>query len=73
MISTIIYLLFGRKGGRMIRVENLVSYNSHEVLKGITLEVKAGEIYGFIGPNGAGKSTTMNILAGLIDFQVENV
>lgn len=54
----------------MIRVENLVkSYNSHEVLKGITLEVKAGEIYGFIGPNGAGKSTTMNILAGLIDFQ----
>jgi len=54
----------------MIRIENLVkSYDYHEVLKGITLEVKKGEIYGFIGPNGAGKSTTMNILAGLIDYQ----
>lgn len=54
----------------MIRIENLVkSYNGLKVLKGITLEVKVGEIYGFIGHNGAGKSTTMNILAGLIDFE----
>lgn len=54
----------------MIKIEKLVkSYGNHKVLKGITLEVKEGEIYGFIGHNGAGKSTTMNILTGLMDFQ----
>lgn len=50
----------------MIRIENLhKSFKSFEALRGIDLEVKSGEIYGFIGQNGAGKSTTMNILAGL--------
>mgnify|MGYP000347612478 FL=1 len=54
----------------MIRIENLVkSYGKHQVLKGVNIEVKEGEVYGFIGQNGAGKSTTMNILAGLIGFQ----
>ena len=33
----------------------------------LSLEVKAGEIYGLIGPNGSGKSTTMKILLGLIN------
>ncbi|MDQ1088788.1 MULTISPECIES: ABC transporter ATP-binding protein [unclassified Siphonobacter] len=37
-----------------------------QVLKGINLEVKAGEIIGYIGPNGAGKSTTIKILLGMI-------
>ena len=50
----------------MITVRNLKkSFHSFEALKGIDLNVKNGEIYGFIGHNGAGKSTTMNILAGL--------
>jgi ABC-2 type transport system ATP-binding protein len=50
----------------MIQVKNLKkSYKQFEVLKGLDLNVKQGEIYGFIGKNGAGKSTTMNILAGL--------
>lgn len=54
----------------MIRIENLVkNYGEHQVLKGVNIEVKEGEVYGFIGHNGAGKSTTMNILAGLIGFQ----
>lgn len=53
----------------MIKIENLFkSYGSHKVLKGVDIEVKEGEVYGFIGQNGAGKSTTMNILAGLIEF-----
>lgn len=54
----------------MIRIEGLYkNYGNHEVLKGIGLEVGAGEVYGFIGHNGAGKSTTMNILVGLQDYQ----
>jgi len=32
------------------------SYGKHEVLRGVDLTVKQGEVYGFIGPNGAGKS-----------------
>ncbi len=35
-------------------------------LNGLTLEVPAGEIYGFLGPNGAGKTTTIKLLIGLI-------
>lgn len=54
----------------MIRIENLTkNYGSHQVLKGVNIEVREGEVYGFIGHNGAGKSTTMNILAGLIGFE----
>ncbi|PKM67991.1 MAG: ABC transporter ATP-binding protein [Firmicutes bacterium HGW-Firmicutes-2] len=50
----------------MIEVKNMKkSFKQFEVLKGLDLNVKHGEIYGFIGKNGAGKSTTMNILAGL--------
>lgn len=54
----------------MITINELYkNYGRHEVLKGINVEVAAGEIYGFIGHNGAGKSTTMSILVGLMDFQ----
>lgn len=50
----------------MISVKGLVKdFGGFQVLKGLDMQVKAGEIYGFIGQNGAGKTTTMNILAGL--------
>lgn len=50
----------------MITVTNLHKYfQTSHALKGINLQVKQGEIYGFIGQNGAGKTTTLNILAGL--------
>ena len=37
-----------------------------EVLKGITLDIQPGEVFGFLGPNGAGKTTTIKIITGLI-------
>ncbi|MGC8663932.1 MAG: ABC transporter ATP-binding protein [Thermoplasmata archaeon] len=44
-----------------------VSYNKKNyVLKGITFNVKKGEIFGFLGPNGAGKTTTIRVLTTLI-------
>ncbi|MCA0232905.1 MAG: ABC transporter ATP-binding protein [Bacteroidetes bacterium] len=45
------------------------SYGRDLILKGIDLDVYAGEIIGYIGPNGAGKSTTLKILIGMLpDF-----
>lgn len=41
-------------------------YHGRQVLHGIDLELRRGEVLGFLGPNGAGKSTTMNILCGVI-------
>ena len=37
-----------------------------EALKGVSLQISEGEVFGFLGPNGAGKSTTIKILMGLI-------
>ena len=41
------------------------SYGHKEVLKGLNLEVKKGEVFGFIGKNGIGKSTTIDCIVGL--------
>jgi ABC-2 type transport system ATP-binding protein len=42
------------------------SYKDTQALKGISFDIKKGEIFGYIGPNGAGKTTTIKILVGLI-------
>lgn len=42
-------------------------YSGRYVLKGINLEIDAGQIVGYIGPNGAGKSTTIKIISGITD------
>lgn len=44
------------------------SYGKKEVLKGISLKVKKGEVYGYIGKNGVGKSTLIDSIVGLKDF-----
>lgn len=41
------------------------SYSGNQVLKGVSLQIKPGEIHGLVGENGAGKSTLMNILFGM--------
>ncbi len=57
----------------VISIRNLLkSYGNKQVLKGINLDVYAGQVIGYIGPNGAGKSTTVKVLCGLItDYEGE--
>ena len=51
----------------MVHVDNLTKrYKGTLAVDRLTMEIPAGEIYGFIGPNGAGKTTTMRIIAGLL-------
>jgi ABC-2 type transport system ATP-binding protein len=48
-------------------VENLrKTIRRKEIIKGISFELKEGEVFGFLGPNGAGKTTTIRMLVGLI-------
>ena len=51
----------------ILRTDNLVKkYNNRTVVKGVSVEVKQGEIVGLLGPNGAGKTTTFYMTVGLI-------
>lgn len=55
----------------MIKIENLhVEVDGNQILKGINLEVKAGETHAIMGPNGSGKSTLAQVLAGHEDYEV---
>jgi len=55
----------------MISIKNLhASIDGKEILKGLNLEVKAGEVHAIMGPNGAGKSTLASILAGREEYEV---
>ena len=55
----------------MLKVTNLhASVDGKEILRGINLEVKAGEVHAIMGPNGSGKSTLASVLAGNEKFTV---
>lgn len=55
----------------MLSVKDLcVSVDSKEILKGINLTVKPGEVHAIMGPNGSGKSTLANVLAGRDGYEV---
>tara|TARA_A100001234_G_scaffold106858_1_gene93915 strand:- start:21605 stop:22339 length:735 start_codon:yes stop_codon:yes gene_type:complete len=55
----------------MLKIENLhVSIDDKEILKGLSLDVKPGEIHAIMGPNGSGKSTLSSVIAGSEDYEI---
>jgi Fe-S cluster assembly ATP-binding protein len=55
----------------MLKITNLhANIDGKEILKGLNLEVKPGEVHAIMGPNGSGKSTLANVLAGREEYEV---
>ena len=55
----------------MLKIENLhVSVSGNQILKGIDLEIKAGETHAIMGPNGSGKSPLAQVLAGHEEYEI---
>lgn len=57
----------------MLSIKNLkVSVNDKQILKGLNLEVKAGEVHAIMGPNGSGKSTLANVIVGRDGYKIDS-
>ena len=66
----------------MLKIKNLkASINKKDILKGLDISIKPGELHAIMGPNGSGKSTLANVLSGkpgyeisgLLEYQGENL
>lgn len=52
----------------MVKIRNLKkSFKGFPVLRGLNMDINAGDVYGFLGRNGCGKTTTMNIICGVLE------
>jgi len=71
MDSIVERVLPGRARGerdRVLAVHGLVKrYGGHEVVRGLSFDIRRGECFGLLGPNGAGKTTTLRCCLGLVD------
>ena len=55
----------------MLKIENLkANIDNKDILKGLNLEIKPGEVHAIMGPNGSGKSTLSNVLSGKKGYEI---
>ena len=57
----------------MLKIKDLkANIDNKDILKGLNLEIKPGEVHAIMGPNGSGKSTLSNVLSGKKGYELLN-